>query len=638
MSVPADNHLPLTAEPCVTGRRYHSAAFIISCIVIAYMTARMFMSPTSADQLATLTLASYYTLIRMIQLISIRKPYNLLLHLHGPLVVFDQFFLLAVALGGVPLFLTLPLSGTLVFMTRSLAVKYRLMTMPAAFASILVTLLNATDVQLNTASAAAISLILVFAFSFNSIIPLIRPVIRKRNTLDARNSQQSETQDAIQEPQPIAGHISPVEDRRANLRILIISTNDFRLRSLTDYLNNWGYDYTTSNNSVQAFRHMLSRYQANRFVPYTTLIVDQQGLDLDPVSLARLIQSEPKLEGMRLICLKAPFSLHHQHQVFHQAGYHTLLDSPLQKAQLFSALHGVRLHYPDPTNIISLCKHRSEKSSKTGQGIILLADTPSPARTHLSKTLTQAGYRLLMIDDGDRALDMLEERRISLVIINIKLPVMSGVQVLKLHRFTTPHNQWVPFAFLSDENSADTLRLCRSIGVQACFFKPVIANDILEMLPTLLSQHQSADRRINHNRRLAKENNVTQFRNPSLLDHMTLLRLEKLDSGIAFINDLFRIFEAEGHAIVRTMKQAVEKKQLGLFLDQAQILLDSAGQLGALSLYELCRNAIKLRAYEFDHRGCQIMEEIEKSFNLTLKAYSNHLSQRAATLQSDRKQ
>ncbi|MES9813895.1 MAG: hypothetical protein ABW161_07945 [Candidatus Thiodiazotropha sp.] len=99
---------------------------------------------------------------------------------------------------------------------------------------------------------------------------------------------------------------------------------------------------------------------------------------------------------------------------------------------------------------------------------------------------------------------------------------------------------------------------------------------------------------------------------------------------------MIKIFEAEGFVILRTMRQALDRKQFGLFLDQAQILLDSAGQLGAFALYELNRNATRLRAYEFEYRGYEVFEEIEKTFNLTLQAYSHYLSQRAATLKKDR--
>jgi two-component system sensor histidine kinase RpfC len=380
---------------------------------------------------------------------------------------------------------------------------------------------------------------------------------------------------------------------------------------------------------------MLSRFQVNKFVTYTTLIVDQQGLDLDPVSLAQLIHDESKLEGLRLICFKGPSVLNQHSQQLFQAGYAALLETPLSKDQLFNALHREHRLEPNSSNIVCLSAHREKQKCKTNQEIVLLADAASSARTMLGKALIQAGYKVVMVDDGNQALDALEDQPISLAIVNIKLSIMSGTQVLKLHRFTTPHKKWVPFIFLSDENNADTLRLCRSIAVQACFFKPVDTNNLIEIVPTLIIQHQESDNGLSHYPSTPNKNNVTQFQNASLLDLMTLLRLERLDSGIAFINDLFKIFEAEGAVIIRTMQHAVDKNQFGLFLDQAQILLDSAGQLGAFALYELNRKATRLRAHEFEYRGDKLLEEIEETFNLTLEAYSHYLSQRAVSLQKD---
>ncbi|MEW8505394.1 MAG: response regulator [Candidatus Thiodiazotropha sp.] len=623
-----------TADPTSTDRHYHTAALAVSCIVICYLAGELVWQTPSPDKLATLTLASYYALIRLIQLITLAKSYHRPLLLHGPLVVFDQIYLAVMAMSGLPVHVTLPLSALLLYMTRSLGPHHLIIAMPAAFASILFTLTGFTPLQLELQSAVALTLIVVIAASINSVLPLLISAFGRQRPRTDASTQDEELPNPSLTRQHATQFIAPIAGV-SGLRILIVSNNDKRLAHLSDHLNDWGYDYTISKNCVQAFRHMLSRSQVDRFVSYTTLIVDQHGLDLDPLSLAQLIRDEAKLEGLRLICFKSPSAIHYQSQRLYKAGYTALLDSPLNKAQLFDALHGEQQRFPNADNIVSLSEHRANRYSRTKKGIILLADTASSERTALSKLLIQAGYQVRMADDGDQTLDTLDEQPIDLAIVNIKLPIMSGSQVLKLHRFTTPYKQWVPFVFLSDENSAETLRLCRSVEVQACLFKPVVAKDLLEIIPTLLTQHQSSVRPGKHFSHSSVVNNVTQFQNANLLDHMTLLRLERLDSGIAFINDLYKIFEAEGACILRTMREAVERKQFGQFLDQAQILLDSAGQLGAFALYELSRQATKLRAQEFEYRGHQVFEELERTFNLTLQAYTHYLSQRAAALQKN---
>jgi two-component system sensor histidine kinase RpfC len=621
-------------EPAITGRRYHATALTISCVVIGYMATQFIWQPPSPDQMATVTLASYYTLIRMIQLITIRKPFHLPLHPHGPLVILDQIYLAVMAFSGLPALLMLFLSGLLLFTTRALGERYVFIAMPVAFVSIFVSLTSFSLLQLDTLTAIALSLFTVLAASIRSTLPLAKVAMEKYRHAKTDHPEQGETLDSEEIAQDETDQTLALDNQGP--RILIISNNDKRLELISQHFTEWDYDYTVSRNCVQAFRHMLSRYQVDRFVTYTTLIVDQHGLDLDPISLAQLIKDEATLEEVRLICFKCPTARYQQSQQLIQAGYDALIDSPLDKAQLFNALHDIEQQYPDDANVVSLSEHREHKSSNSKPGIILLADAASSERTNLSKILIQAGYQVRMVDDGDQALDALEELPINLAIVNIRLSVMSGTQVLKLHRFTTPHKQWVPFLFLSDENNTDAFQLCRSIGVHACLFKPVAENDLLEVIPTLLSQKLASVSSQERYNALTDKSATSQLSNANLLDHMTLLRLERLDSGIAFINDLFKIFEAEGSVVLRTMHQAVESKQFGLFLDQAQILLDSAGQLGAFTLYELNRNATKIRADEFEYRGHELLEEIEKTFYLTLQAYSHYLSQRAAALQKNR--
>ncbi len=635
MTPPVQNDQTATTAPPSTGHRYHTTAFIVSCLLVCYLAGGFLWSSPSAEMLATLTLAAYYALIRLIQLLTIRKSYHLPLPLHGPLLVFDQIFLGAMAFSGLSVYVTLPLSGFLIFMTRSMGMKYLFVAVPAAFLSTFISLTTFTGLQLNGMAAASLALATVIAASLNSTLPLLLAAFKKHGRTDTGDKQGEDcsASDCAQTTEHDPRSSFPITDS-ARPRILIISNNDNRLALLSGHLNDWGYDYAISKNCVQAFRHMLSRTQADRFVSYSTLIVDQHGLDLDILSLAQLIEDEPKLEGLKLVCFNSPSATRHQSLQLHQAGFSALLDNPLNKAQLFSALHGEGQQYSDSTNIVSLSEHRANKKKQARKGIILLADAAGSERTKLSKILIQAGYQVRMVDDGDQALDALEEQPIDLAIVNIDLSIMSGTQVLKLHRFTTPYRQWVPFVFLSDENNADTLRLCRSIGVQACLFKPVVANDMVELISTLLTQHQSTNASDDYSHS-SEKNNVTQFQHANLLDHMTLLRLERLDSGIAFINDLYKIFEAEGAVILRSMRQAVERKQFGQFLDQAQILFDSAGQLGAFALYELGRQATRLRAHEFEYRGYEVIQEIEKTFNLTLQAYTHYLSQRAASLHKD---
>jgi CheY-like chemotaxis protein len=583
---------------------------------------------------ATLFFAAQYTLIRLIQ--HTRGKHTATPLMRSTSIILDQLYLGLVTILGSPGLLLLPLSSLLIFATRSFGNYYLWMSMAVAF------------VSLNTSLHLALEMEILQAIPL-SLLALCLPALvsLRRNTEVAQGSNKFEDEHLADLPQldEISTSLSPQAEKtshfagvpveRKTLRILILSRNNQTISLLTGQLFDWGHETTTCGNSLQAFKHMLSRRQGEVFTPYSFLIVDGENLDIEPLSLARLIKNETLLSDLRLICIQSTFyNEKYAHRLL-RAGYHTLLESPWTKEQLFNIVHYDKESFTPADNVVSLVKHRTIKKAYTRQKEILLADTPSLERNSLTQALSQAGYNIHIVDNGDQALDALEEHFFDLAIINLKLPIMSGTQVVKLHRFTTPYKQWVPFIFMDDNDNPETLNLCQSIGVDICLFKPITPQ---EVLLSILAALDKGD--LQNLTYVSRKSDPIQFKNnriqdAMLLDHMTLLRLEKLDSGISFINDLFKIFEAEGRSILRRMEQAVAHQQLRDFLDQAQILLDSAGQLGAMLLYELSQQASKLSAREFEYKGSDLLSEIEQTFNLTLQAYAHYLSQRATVMQSE---
>ncbi|MCU7935363.1 MAG: response regulator [Candidatus Thiodiazotropha sp. (ex Dulcina madagascariensis)] len=632
MKLLISTNLPSDGHSISRDRDYYSLTFLVSCILLTGLMVQYFLPDQQAVSHSTLTLAAYYTLIRLVQLSTFQNTHDHPPLMRGSGIVLDHIYLGLIAFSGGPAVLTIPLGSLLLYATRPFGAGSLRLAMPAAFSIILLTLHQGPAFQLELLYAIPLSLMTV-------VLPCLFPFSRDL----APEGELSLGTDPLNQSGPPMTHTESQEAPHSALpwvdkgiqRILILSNNRHTLESASNYLIDWGHEFTTSRNCVQAFKHMLSRSQGDLFIPYDILIVDEQGLDIDPLSLARLIKHESTLAELRLICLKNPVEIDGNAQRLLHAGFTALLDTPLSKAQLFHAIRSEPQPYPESTNIVSLSQHRTNKKADPGHREILLADIPSPERAQLGKALVRAGHRVRLVDNGDQALDALEERIFELAIVNVKLPIMSGTQVVKLHRFTTPYKLWIPFIFVSDENTPDTLKLCQNIGVHACLFKPFTPNELLETIPSVLSQSRGLAG--DNYRPQTIEHGETRFQHAGLLDHMTLLRLEKLDNGITFINDLFKIFEAEGQVILRYMHQAVERKQLGLFLDQAQILLDSAGQLGAFSLYELNQQAIKIHAHEFEYKGPELFGEIERTFNLTLRAYTDYLSHRAASLRLDSK-
>ena len=627
------NNPPAAGHPAPRDHVYYSLSFLVSCVVLSGLILAYFWPISGPISHATLILAAHYALIRLIQ--HTTGKHSATPSMRSTSIILDQLYLGLMTFAGSPGLLLLPLSSLLILAARPFGRPYLGLAMGSAFVTLLVTLHLAPSLQMSLLQALPLSLLALFPPALISIRRQTTEKSQTENTLPKQQQAEKKPQPTSEQQAPITPRFTGGPVERTTQRILILSRNANTVALLSRQLFDWGHESTTCGNSLQAFKHMLSRRQGEVFTPYSFLIVDGENLDIEPLSLARLINNEPLLSELRLVCLQSSFyNEKYSHRLL-RAGYHTLLESPWTKEQLFSIISYEKEPLSQSENVVSLAKHRTIKKAYTRQKEILLADNPSPERDSLGNALIQAGYNIRMVDNGDQALDALEEQFYDLAIINMQLPVMSGTQVVKLHRFTTPYKQWVPFIFMHDDNSSDAINLCQSIGVDICLFKPISPQ---EVLLSILAALDKGD--LQNLTYVNQKSNPIQFKDnriqdAMLLDHMTLLRLEKLDSGISFINDLFKIFEAEGRTILRQMEQAVARQQLGQFLDQAQILLDSAGQLGAVVLYELSQQASKLSAREFEYKGSDVLSEIEQTFNLTLQAYAHYLSQRAAALQSE---
>lgn len=84
--------------------------------------------------------------------------------------------------------------------------------------------------------------------------------------------------------------------------------------------------------------------------------------------------------------------------------------------------------------------------------------------------------------DGEMALPLIEEARPDVLITDIKMPFMDGLQLSKIIR---EHMPWVKIIILSGHNEFEYAQSALKMGVTEYLLKPVSAADIQEVLETL---------------------------------------------------------------------------------------------------------------------------------------------------------
>lgn len=83
--------------------------------------------------------------------------------------------------------------------------------------------------------------------------------------------------------------------------------------------------------------------------------------------------------------------------------------------------------------------------------VVLVVEGEPDARGALTGVLEPAGYSTIEVESGEQALAIIDDERPSLVVLNVKLPGMSGYEVCKTLRDDFEHD--VAIVFVSSERT-----------------------------------------------------------------------------------------------------------------------------------------------------------------------------------------
>ena len=120
---------------------------------------------------------------------------------------------------------------------------------------------------------------------------------------------------------------------------------------------------------------------------------------------------------------------------------------------------------------------------------ILIADDEKPIRDSLKMILDEEGYSTEVVADGEEALQKIKEQNFDVVITDIKMPKMEGIQVLEEASKISPETFFIIMtAYASVKTAIDALRQ----GAYDYLIKPVEFDDVIVRVKRLLDYKKLA--------------------------------------------------------------------------------------------------------------------------------------------------
>jgi two-component system sensor histidine kinase RpfC len=265
------------------------------------------------------------------------------------------------------------------------------------------------------------------------------------------------------------------------------------------------------------------------------------------------------------------------------------------------------------------------KVTKLRGARILVAEDNATNQRVTQLILESGGHRVTIVENGEAALDALENASFDLALFDLSMPVVSGLEALKLYKYTTVKP--VPVLILSANVTTDIIAECQRAGCAEFVPKPIRATVLLEAVERHLAERADAMVPIVAPERGEDRPALTVIDTP-VVDHGVLDDLGRLSADPTFVDRLLRGFKSDAERLLKAISDALAARRYEDVKDAAHALKGGAGSVGATQLVQL---AIRFEKSSYDTlrtRAVAWTEELGQATREALAALERHLAER----------
>jgi len=116
---------------------------------------------------------------------------------------------------------------------------------------------------------------------------------------------------------------------------------------------------------------------------------------------------------------------------------------------------------------------------------ILIVDDEAIVRDSIGDWLRAANYQVETAETGEEALEMVEKKEYSILILDVRLPGKSGIQVLREVKASKPHIKSIIITAFPSEGLADE---AMRLGAVDYLIKPVLCENLERLILETLAK------------------------------------------------------------------------------------------------------------------------------------------------------
>ena len=263
----------------------------------------------------------------------------------------------------------------------------------------------------------------------------------------------------------------------SGIRILVVDDNEINLTIFRMQLEAVGIEVSTLINPCECLPELDRAISSGH--PYDIIILDHLMPEMDGVALATVIIE--KLPKARLILSSSSDMI--QKNDLHAKGFAAIVPKPVYQDRLYFqiarllGLSELEAEYTDSHAEDKGIVHAENKSKR-----ILLVEDNAANQLLATKILETAGHSVDVASDGVEAIDATRQRLYDIILMDIQMPNMNGVDATRRIRSSSGAAQDTPIIALTANAMKGDRETYLAAGMNDYVSKPINFNDLFEKL------------------------------------------------------------------------------------------------------------------------------------------------------------
>lgn len=266
--------------------------------------------------------------------------------------------------------------------------------------------------------------------------------------------------------------VQPATPRPTHLDVLIVDDSDVNRRILSEQVTRWGMTSTAVANGPAAISALTAAAHAKR--PFDLILLDANMPDMDGFQVAAEVTKRPELAGAVMMLTSS--GEHGDQSRCAELGIVAYLTKPVYAADLLAAIERAVGSKPSAA-APPAAKSRAgalAMDAKVRRARCLLVEDNVVNQRVASGLLTRRGHHVTVAQNGREALATLEQETFDLVLMDLQMPVMGGLDAtVAIRRGEMVTGEHIRIVAMTAHAMTSDCERCLAAGMDGYLSKPI---------------------------------------------------------------------------------------------------------------------------------------------------------------------